>query len=109
MLDFVSMGHTRPWFRGLTIRVMGGLMREGDEIGITFGDRSGGSPGMKLQTFCESVLEFRVLADCCATGHFTPIPDLANCLCRSRTTGTLEGIDADAPPSWPAVLPGDQG
>jgi hypothetical protein len=94
MLDFVSMGHTRPWFRGLTIRVMGGLMREGDEIGITFGDRSGGSPGMKLQTFCESVLEFRVLADCCATGHFTPIPD-------SPTVSVVPG----PPAHWKALMP----
>lgn len=94
MLDFVSMGHTRPWFRGLTIRVMGGLMREGDEIEIVFGDRSGGGPGMKLQTFCESVLEFRVLADCCATGHFTPIPD-------SPTVSVVPG----PPALWKALMP----
>jgi hypothetical protein len=93
-LDFVSMGHTRPWFRGLTVRVMGGLMREGDSIEITFGDRSAGGPGMKLQTFCESEQEFRVLADCCATGHFTPIP-------QSPTVSIVPG----PPTHWKAIMP----
>ncbi|WP_397545700.1 DUF3604 domain-containing protein [Ruegeria marisflavi] len=48
-------------------------MEPGDTITITLGDRSGGSPGYRLQTFSESCLEFLVLVDACATGVFLPI------------------------------------
>lgn len=64
----------RPRWKSLTARVTGGYLREGDQIIITFGDTSGGSPGMVIQTFAEAGWEFRVLADVCAVGHFTPIP-----------------------------------
>lgn len=68
-------GHQRPWYHVLTIQVKGNGLREGDTITVIFGDRSGGSPGLKLQSFCESDFKFKVLADVCATGHFLPIPD----------------------------------
>jgi hypothetical protein len=58
-------GHQRPWERSLRIIVGGGSLREGDTITVVFGDRSGGSPGLRLQTFCETAHEFRVLADPC--------------------------------------------
>ena len=72
---FGKHAHPRPWFQALSVRVGGGFLREGDRIDITLGDRSGGSPGLALQTFVESALEFRVLVDVCATGHFIPIPN----------------------------------
>ena len=72
---FSKDSHPRPWFQALWIRVSGGFLREGDQIEIVFGDKSGGSPGLVLQTFVESALEFRVLVDACATGHFVPIPN----------------------------------
>jgi len=65
----------RPRWKALTVRVMGGYLREGDTITIVFGDTSGGSPGMKMQTFVEAGFEFKTLADVCAVGHFVPIPD----------------------------------
>jgi hypothetical protein len=65
--------HQRPWYHGLRITVKRGYMSPGDRITVTFGDRSQGSPGYRLQTFCESAYEFRVLADVCATGVFIPI------------------------------------
>lgn len=74
-VQFSKASHPRPWFQALWIRVGGGFLREGDKIEIVFGDRSGGSPGLALQTFVESALEFRVLVDACATGHFVPIPN----------------------------------
>ena len=46
-------GNVRPWDRTLYIKVVRGFLRKGDTITIVFGDRSGGSPGMRLQTFCE--------------------------------------------------------
>jgi hypothetical protein len=74
-LAYDSVGHQRPWYRSLKIQLRGNGLREGDTITIVFGDRSEGSPGLKLQTFCESDFEFKVLADVCATGHFLPIPN----------------------------------
>lgn len=65
--------HQRPWYNGLRVTVERGYMRPGDTITITYGDRSGGSPGYRLQTFCESAFEFKLLADPCATGVFVPV------------------------------------
>ncbi len=75
-LEYHPYGHQRPWYRVLRVFVTGGYISEGDTIRITFGDRSGGSPGLKLQTFCESDFEFKVLADVCATGHYIPVVDI---------------------------------
>ncbi len=87
-------GHQRPWNRSLRIIVTHGSMACGDRIEVVFGDRSGGSPGLRMQTFAESAHEFRVLVDACATGHFLPVPD------RSFVT-VIPGEAA----SWHVVLP----
>lgn len=65
----------RPRWKALSISVSGGYLSEGDTITIVFGDTSGGSPGMRMQTFVEAGFEFKVLADVCAVGQFTPIPN----------------------------------
>src|SRR3546814_11105072 len=64
-----TAGH-RPWFKALTAKLHGGYLTEGDSITIVFGDTSKGSPGMKLQTFCESGFEFKEIgrASCRARG-----------------------------------------
>ena len=69
--------HQRPWYNGLRITVEQGFMRPGDTITVVYGDRTGGSPGYRLQTFCESAFEFKVLADPCATGVFLPVDTAA--------------------------------
>ena len=92
-LSYTS-GDQRPWYRSITALVTGGCLREGDTITLTLGDRSGGSPGVKMQTFCESGLEFRLLVDPCATGQFVPIPN-------SPTVAVVPG----PPVRWKAVMP----
>ena len=84
----------RPRWKSLTVRVMGGFLREGDEITVVFGDTSGGSAGMVMQTFVEAGFEFKVLADVCAVGHFVPIPE----------TPSVAVVPGDAA-CWRAVLP----
>ena len=74
-LSYHNTGHQRPWFKALTARLHGGYLREGDTITIVFGDPAHGSPGMRMQTFCESGFEFKVLADVCAVGHYVPLPE----------------------------------
>lgn len=65
--------HQRPWYNGIRITVKRGYLSPDDTITIVLGDRSKGSPGLRLQTFCESAYEFRLLADVCATGVFLPV------------------------------------
>ena len=84
----------RPRWKSLTVNVTGGYLREGDVITIVFGDTSGGSPGMQVQTIAEGGFEFKVVADVCAVGQFIPIPN----------TPTI-AIVPGAPAQWRAVLP----
>ena len=65
----------RPWDKAVRFEVVGGALKPGDEIYVTFGDRSQGSPGLRMQTFCESAFELRVSVDPCATGFFVPLED----------------------------------
>ena len=64
----------RPWDKTLYIKVVRGFLREGDQIIVRFGDRRGGSPGMRLQTFCEYSFEFKVLVDAIATYNYVELP-----------------------------------
>ena len=72
---FDPKGNIRPWDRTLQIKVVRGFMKEGDTITVRFGVTDHGSPGMRLQTFCESRYEFRVLVDPIATYNFQTLPD----------------------------------
>ena len=74
-LSYAKTGHTRPYFKSLTVRLHGGYLKEGDTISIIFGDPSQGSPGMQMQSFCEAGFEFKVLADVCAVGQYVPLSE----------------------------------
>jgi len=87
-------GNVRPWDRTLYIKVVRGFLREGDQITVRFGDTRKGSPGMRLQTFCEETFEFRVLVDPIATYGYQPLPV-------QPTIAIVPG----PPDSWHAVLP----
>ncbi|MCP5371591.1 MAG: DUF3604 domain-containing protein [Hyphomicrobiales bacterium] len=87
-------GNVRPWDRTLYIKVVHGFLREGDTITITFGDPVEGSPGMRLQTFCEDSFEFRVLADPIATFTYQALP-------QQPTIRIVSG----PPERWVAVVP----
>ena len=65
----------RPWDKAVRFEIVGGALKPGDEVYVTFGDRSQGSPGFQMQTFCESAFELRVSVDPCATGFFVPLED----------------------------------
>src|SRR5688572_3119975 len=86
--------NVRPWDKTLQIRVSRGYLREGDRITIRFGDRSGGSPGFRVQTFAEESFEFKVLVDPFATYTFVE-------LLESPTIAIVAG----PPVVWKAVLP----
>ena len=62
-IEYDMKRNIRPWDKTLYIKVVRGFLREGGQIIVKFGDRSGGCPGMRMQTFCEDTFEFRVLVD----------------------------------------------
>jgi hypothetical protein len=63
-------GNTRPWAKSLYLMVRGGFLDSGRKIEVIFGDTSGGSPGWRVQTFCEDTFEFKTLVDPIATFEF---------------------------------------
>ena len=93
-LEFDVNGHQRPWYQALTVTVSKGYLREGDTITIVYGDTREGSPGMRLQSLCETAFTWRVFADVCATGHYVPITE----------SPSIKIVPA-APAVWKAVLP----
>lgn len=93
-IDVERLGHQRPWDRSLCITLIKGHMREGDTITIIFGDTTGGGPGLRMQTFCESAHEFRVLVDTCATRHYMPLAERPSVM-----------VLPEKPHTWRAVLP----
>lgn len=93
-IDVERLGHQRPWDRSLCITLTKGYMREGDTITITFGDTSDGGPGLRMQTFCESAHEFRVLVDACATRHYMPLEERPSVM-----------VLPEQPQTWRAILP----
>ena len=93
-LSFDVNGHQRPWYQALTVMVNRGFLREGDSITICYGDTRHGSPGMRLQSLCETAFTWRVFADVCATGHYVPI-----------TESPVIRIVPGPPAVWKVVLP----
>lgn len=91
---FDPKGNIRPWDRTLQVKIVKGFMDEGDTITVRFGVTDQGSPGMRLQTFCENRFEFRVLVDPIATYNFQTLP-----------VQPAIAIVPGAPASWVAVTP----
>lgn len=67
-------GHTRPWDRALFLKIMGGYLDRGETLTVRFGDTAHGSPGWRMQTFCERSFEFKTLVDPFATYQFKELP-----------------------------------
>jgi hypothetical protein len=84
----------RPWSRSLYIGVVKDFLAPGDTITIRFGDLRQGSPGIRVQTYCEDAFEFRVFADPIATYDYVALP-------KSPTVPIRPG----PPASWHVVLP----
>lgn len=84
----------RPWSKSLYIGVKKHFLAEGDTITIRFGDTREGSPGVRLQTFCESIYEFKVFVDAIATYDYVALP-----------TSPSIAIVPGPPVTWKAYLP----
>lgn len=95
-------GHIRPWRGALQIDVRDGSLREGDTITVIFGDRSGGGPGIRMQTFREAEHIFKVLVDCFGTGRFEEIEESP---CIRVIGGPADEIQVAAPSDAVAGTP----
>jgi hypothetical protein len=74
-LSFDPKLSMRPWSRTITVTVERGFLSPGDTITVRLGDRRGGSPGLRMQTYCEDAFRFLVLADVFATCNWALLPD----------------------------------
>lgn len=74
-VEYDMKRNIRPWDKTLYIKVVRGFLREGDQIIVRFGDPRQGSPGIRVQTFCEQTFEFRVLVDAIATYNYVELPN----------------------------------
>ncbi len=84
----------RPWSRALYIGVQEHFLSEGDTITVRFGDTRGGSKGVRVQTYCERVFEFKVFVDAIATYDYVALSE-------SPHINVVPG----PPVTWRAVLP----
>ena len=62
-LAYIFRGHSRPWFHTVRLEVFDGFIAPGEEIVITFGDTSQGSPGWQARTVAGQD-DWLVLVDC---------------------------------------------
>jgi hypothetical protein len=93
-VEYDMKRNIRPWDKTIYIKVVRGFLREGDQIIVIFGDRVGGCPGIRVQTFCEDSFEFRVLVDAIATYNYVELPQQPQI-----------SIVPGKPHSWKAILP----
>src|SRR5712692_1027211 len=62
-IAFEPRGQVRPWLKTVAVAVADGSLYPGDRVHVTIGDRSGGGPGSRAQTFRERGCEWRVFVD----------------------------------------------
>jgi hypothetical protein len=75
-LRYDVKGGERPFQKALLIHLEDGFLRPGDEIEIRLGDRRGGSPGTRVQTFVEDDFTFRLYADVLGTSRMGHVGDI---------------------------------
>ncbi len=75
LVEYDIKRNIRPWDKTLYIKVVRGYLTEGDQITVRFGDRREGSPGIRVQTFCEDAYDFHVFVDAIATYDYVELPE----------------------------------
>ena len=83
--SFDTRGHKRPFNAVVVLRLKKGPLYPGDTISIVFGDTSGGSPGLRIQSFPESACDFAVFMDPLSSGEYKRV------FCQTPTFRVLSG------------------
>ncbi len=71
---FDQKGHERPFQKAVIIDIVDGYLNAGDHILVRLGDRRGGGPGTRIQTFIEDSFKFRAYVDVLGTSRFVAVP-----------------------------------
>lgn len=71
---FDQKGHERPYQKAIIVDIVDGYLNPGDHIVIRLGDRRGGGPGTRVQTFVEKNFRFRLYIDPVGTSRFAAVP-----------------------------------
>ena len=71
---FDQKGHERPFQKAIIVDVVDGYLNAGDHIIIRIGDRRGGGPGTRVQTFVEDRFRFRCYVDPLGSSRFMAVP-----------------------------------
>lgn len=74
--EFTRKGNVRPYRPTLFVHIEDGALYQGEEIRVVLGDTSGGSRGLRIQTFAERDSHFVVEADPFGTHDYARLPDL---------------------------------
>lgn len=85
----------RPWGNCITV-LCKGFLRPDDTLTFRIGDPREGSPGVRMQTHCESAFQFRVTVDAFASVDYTPVLEAHH-----PTVAIVPG----PPVVWKALLP----
>lgn len=67
---FNERGHRRPFVPAVTVHTDDGGLWPGDRLELTFGDTSGGSPGIRAPVTVVKAFEFQVSVDCKGAQEF---------------------------------------
>jgi hypothetical protein len=67
-------GTVRPFQRTLFVHVRKATLAQGDTVDLVMGDRSGGSPGWRQQTYVEAPFPVRVAVDPLGTHDYHELP-----------------------------------
>lgn len=70
-------GGERPFQKAIVVDLADGYLRPGDHVIVRLGDRRGGGPGTRVQTFVEEDFRFRVLVDPLGTQRYARGPDVS--------------------------------
>ena len=96
-------GHIRPFRSVIIVDVEEAVLFPGDTISIVLGDTAQGSPGMKVQTFPETVCEFAVFVDPMTSGEYRRVPQVSPNV--KVVPATPERFDLQAPSTATAGKP----
>ncbi len=64
-----------PWQHIIQVKVTSKGLQPGQKLYVILGDRSGGSPGMRVQPFDENHYGFKCYVDVLGSGYYLPVED----------------------------------
>ena len=89
---FNERGHRRPFVPAVTVHTDDGGLWPGDRLELTFGDTSGGSPGIRAPVTVVKAFEFQVSVDCKGAQEFLDLDGFLTFPVAAGPAGRLRAI-----------------